>query len=542
MRKYIFISGGVISGIGKGITASSVGVLLKNAGYKITMIKADPYLNVDAGTMNPIEHGETFVLEDGFETDMDIGSYERFTNEQFTRENSMTLGAVLQKVIKDERELAYEGKWVSFDYHVPEQIVSWIKQVGKNKKADVVIIEIGGTVGEVGNEIFLEANRMMFVEDPRNVAHIHVSYLPVPYTLGEMKSKPVQMSVKTLHSCGINPDFLIARSNEPIDQPRMDKLSRYCTVKVENIIPAPDISNIYECPLNYEKYNLSKKIAKRLGLKIKAGIMSEWEKRYAGIAKIKKEINIGVVAKYYRSGQFNLKDSYVSVIEAINHAAWKHGVNVKLNWFVAEEFEKNASKIKELNLMDGIVVPQGWGSRGVEGKIMAVKFAREKKVPYLGLCFGMQMAVIEYARNVLGLVDANSEEVNSNTKNPVIHVMPEQKKYLESKNFGGTIRLGAWPCKLTKGTHLGKAYGADLVYERHRHRYEFNNEYRELLEKAGLIIAGTSPDGKLVEAIELSKKIHPFFVATQYHPELKTSFLKPNPVFDAFITQCIKKR
>ncbi len=553
MRKFIFISGGVISGIGKGITASSIGVLLKNAGYKITMIKADPYLNVDAGTMNPIEHGETFVLEDGFETDMDIGSYERFTNEKFGRENSMTLGAVLQKVIKDERELAYEGKWVSFDYHVPEQIVAWIKQVGENRKADIVIVEIGGTVGEIGNNIFLEANRMMAVENPRDVVHVHVSYLPVPKTLGEMKSKPVQMSVKVLHSCGINPDFIIARANEAIDEVRMEKLSRYCSVKAEHIIPAPDIDNIYQCPINYEKHDLTDKIRKSLGLRVKEGTgVKLWKKRYESIGKIKNSVDIAIVAKYYRSGAFNLKDSYVSVLEAINHAAWKIGVNVNLHWFVSEQFEKNPDEIKKLSKMDGIVVPQGWGSRGVEGKIMAVKYARENKIPYLGLCFGMQMAVIEYARNVLGLKDANSEEVNSKSKNQVVHMMEEQKKHIKMKNFGGTIRLGAWPCKLKKGTILEKAYRrnkdsseffsyndknfeAAIIYERHRHRYEFNNEYRDLLEREGLVISGTSPDGTLVEAIELSPDVHPFFLATQYHPELKTSFLCPNPVFEAFI-------
>jgi CTP synthase len=551
MSKYIFVSGGVISGIGKGISAASIAFILKSYGYKITMIKADPYLNVDAGTMNPLEHGETFVLEDGFETDMDIGSYERFVNESFSRPNSMTCGAILDKVIKDERSLAYEGKWVSLDYHVPDEIIAWIKKVSKESKADITIIEIGGTVGEIGNGLFLEANKIMKIQNPDDVVHIHVSYLPVPGTLGEMKSKPVQISTQTLNSHGLHPDFLIARSKSGLDDVRREKLSRYCFVPIENVISAEDVDCIYDVPVNFERDNLGRNILKKLGIRArKTDLMDIWKKKIKKMRNLKKEVNIGIVGKYFKSGKFDLKDSYVSVLEAINHASWELGVKPNIHWIVADDFEKDRKLQKELLKMDGVVVPQGWGSRGAEGKIRAIQTVRENKIPYLGLCYGMQMAVVEYSRNVLGFKDANSQEVDPNSKNHVIHLMEEQKKLLKEGKFGGTIRLGAWPCKIEDNSlliSLYKKYGNGLystiptVMERHRHRYEFNNEYREQLEGAGLILSGKSPDGSLVEAIELSKKDHPFFVATQYHPELKTRFLEPHPIFLGFINACIKK-
>lgn len=552
MSKYIFVSGGVISGIGKGISAASIAFILKSYGYKITMIKADPYLNVDAGTMNPLEHGETFVLEDGFETDMDIGSYERFVNESFSRPNSMTCGAILEKVIKDERSLAYEGKWVSLDYHVPDEIITWIKNVSKESKTDITIVEIGGTVGEVGNSLFLEANKIMKIENPKDVIHVHVSYLPVPGTLGEMKSKPVQISTKLINGYGLHPDFLIARSKTGLDDVRREKLARYCFVPVENVISAHDVDCIYDVPENFEKDRLGKNILKKLGLKPKkTNLMNIWKKKTKKMRNLKKEVNIGIVGKYYKSGKFDLKDSYVSVVEAINHASWEQGIKPNIHWIVADDFTNNRGLQKKLLGMDGLVVPQGWGSRGAEGKIKAIQIARENKIPYLGLCYGMQMAVIEYSRNVLGLRDANSEEVNPKSKNQVIHLMEEQKKLLKDGKFGGTIRLGAWPCKIEKGSLLESLYkkysntlfdGLPTVMERHRHRYEFNNEYREQLEKAGLRLSGKSPDGHLVEAIELSKDVHPFFIATQYHPELKTRFLEPHPIFMGFVNACLKKK
>jgi len=552
MHKYIFVSGGVISGIGKGITASSIAFILKSYGFKVTMIKADPYLNVDAGTMNPLEHGETFVLKDGFETDMDIGSYERFVNESFTRVNSMTCGAVLQKVIKDERSLAYDGKWVSLDYHVPDEIITWIKSVADNSHSEITIIEIGGTVGEVGNGLFLEANKIMKIQNPRDVIHIHVSYLPIPGTLGEMKSKPVQISVQLLNSHGICPDFLIARSRRGIDDVRRDKLSRYCFIKKENIISAPDASCIYDIPINFEKANIGKNIIKELNLKPrKTTLLKEWEAKTKKMKKISKSVDIGIVGKYYKSGKFSLKDSYVSVLEAINHAGWEIGVNPNIHWIVADDLEKDKEKQKEILKMDGIIVPQGWGSRGAEGKIKAIQIARENKIPYLGLCYGMQMAAIEFCRNVVGIKDANSEEIDPKSKNLVIHLMENQKEILKHQNYGGTIRLGAWPCKIKKGSLLESLYKKytnslyntlPVVMERHRHRYEFNTKYSSSIESKGMIISGESPDGKLVEAIELDKNLHPFFVGTQYHPELKSRFLAPHPIFLGFITAANKRK
>jgi CTP synthase len=551
MSKYIFVSGGVISGIGKGITSASIAFLLKSQGLKITMIKADPYLNVDAGTMNPLEHGETFVLEDGFETDMDIGTYERFVNESFSRPNSMTCGAVLDKVIKDERSLAYDGKWVSLDFHVPDEMIHWIEDVAKKSKADVTVIEIGGTVGEIGNGLFLEANKIMKSRYGNDVLHVHLSYLPLPPTLGEMKSKPVQISTQILNSHGILPDFLIARSEQGIDDVRAEKLSTYCLVPKENVVSAPDVDYIYEVPVNYSKFDLGKKIIKKLNLKTKkTDMLEKWSKKMDKITSIKKELNIGIVGKYYKSGKFDLKDSYVSVLEAIDHACWEQGYRANINWFIADKLDTDTLK-EQLLQLDGVIVPQGWGSRGAEGKIRAIEIIREEKIPYLGLCYGMQMAVIEFARNIIGLKDANSEEVNPKSKNLVIHLMEDQKTNIENGTYGGTIRLGGWPCKVLEGSFLEELYSKygnglyntlPIVHERHRHRYEFNNEYRDKFEKAGLILSGKSPDGQLVEAVELPKSVHPFFIATQYHPELKTRFLEPHPLFMGFVKACSKKR
>ncbi len=551
MSKYIFVSGGVISGIGKGVSAASIGFILKSYGKKITMIKADPYINVDAGTMNPLEHGETFVLDDGFETDMDIGTYERFTNQSFNRPNSMTCGAIFEKVINKERALGYEGKWVSIDHHIPSEIVNWFEEVSKKEDSDITIIEIGGTVGEIGNGLILEANKMMKLANPNDVIHVHVAYLPVPPMLGEMKTKPAQMSVEELNKHALHPDFIIARSEVSLDDVRIEKLSKYCFINSGHVIPAPDVNCIYDIPINFEKFGLGKKILKSLNLKSKENpLYSKWEKKVNRIKKLKKEVNIGVVGKYYKSGKFDLKDSYVSVLEAINHACWEFGISPNIHWIVAEDLEKDPKKVKELSRLDGVIVPQGWGSRGSEGKIKAIQYVRENNIPYLGLCYGMQMAVIEFARNVLGLVDATSEEINTKSKNKVIHLMDSQKTNLENKHYGGTIRLGAYPCKVEKSSFLHsvyKRYGNGLYHtlplidERHRHRYEFNNEYRELFEKSDMKIVGKSPDDLLVEAVEISKEKHPFFLATQYHPELKSRFLEPHPLFLGFVKACMQK-
>lgn len=552
MSKFIFVSGGVISGIGKGVSAASIGFILKSYGKRISMIKADPYLNIDAGTMNPLEHGETFVLDDGFETDMDMGTYERFTNQSFGRSNSMTLGAVLDRVIKKERSLEFNGKWVSLDHHIPENIVEWIMEVVEKEKPDVTIIEIGGTVGEVGNGLMLTANKFMKLANPNDVVHVHVTYLPIPPMLGEMKTKPAQLSVQQLNSYGIQPDFIIARSERSLDQERIDKISKYCFIPSSHVISAPDVDCIYDIPLNFCKANLGEEILDTLGIeRKKTPLYLNWKKKVRKIKNPKKKVDIGIIAKYYKSGDFDLKDSYVSVLEAVNHAAWENSVEPTIHWIVADDLEKNKKKQEEILKMDGIIVPQGWGSRGSEGKIKAVQIARENKIPYLGLCYGMQMATIEYARNVLGLKDANSQEVNPKSKNQVIHLMKEQQELIKNKEYGGTIRLGAWPCKLDKDSVVYEQYREygngiykelPVVMERHRHRYEFNNKYREVFEKSDFKLCGRSPDDMLIEAIELPKEVHPFFVGTQYHPELKSRFLEPHPLFMGFIEAGLKRK
>ena len=532
--KYIFVSGGVISGLGKGITAASIGLLLKSRGIKSTNLKIDMYLNVDAGTIRPQEHGEVFVTDDGIETDQDIGHYERFLGTSLHRENYMTTGMVYKAVIDRERAFGYDGEDVEAIPHVTDEIIGRIQKAAEVNNAEVVVVELGGTVGEYQNGLFFEANRIMKLKNPKDVVHVHVSYLPVIKSVGELKSKPTQQSVHVLNSMGIQQDFLIARSEQAIDQRRRERLALFCNMQDEDIIANPDMGNIYEVPLFLEEQKFSDKLIKKLGLRSRPTDLQQW-RRFAGrLEKGKKEVKIAMVGKYFATGNYVLKDSYICVIEAIKHACAFLRVNPVMEWI-------NSNDKFDLRGYDGVVVPQGWGKRGIEGKIAAVKYAREKKVPYLGLCFGMQMAVIEYARDVCGLKDANSTEIDPQTKYPVIHVMPEQKKYLENHQYGGTIRLGSWPCKTVKETRLRKIYGQEEISERHRHRYEVNNEFREMLEKKGMVISGMSPDGQLVEAIELPKEKHPFFVGTQYHPEYKSRPLDPHPVFVEFIKACSKK-
>lgn len=538
--KFIFVVGGVMSGVGKGITAASIGQILSNKGYNVSAIKIDPYINVDAGTMNPVEHGEVFVTEDGDETDQDVGNYERFLNKNIYKENYMTTGRVYQTVINKERNLEYEGKCVQVVPHIPREIRERIYKAVEKTKAEIMVIEIGGTVGEYENLLFLEAARVMKLKNPDDVLFVMVSYLPIPSKVGEMKTKPTQHAVRTLNTAGIQPNFIVARSEKDIDDIRRGKIAVHCNVSNEDVIAAPDIDSIYEVPINFEKNNLGEKVLKKLKLKSKANKESKenankWVKMISDIKNSKKEIKIGIVGKYFATGDFSLSDSYISVIEAIKHAGAFNKIKPRLEWIDTEEIEKKG--VKCLKHLDGIIVPQGWGSRGSEGKIATIKYCREKKIPYFGLCYGMQMAVIEFARNVCGLKDAVSEEINPNSKNLVIHIMPGQAELIREKGYGGTIRLGAWPCKLQKGTTLQQAYKkmkkADTVLERHRHRYEFNNDYRELFAKKGLVISGTSPDGEIVEAIEL--KNHPFFVGVQFHPEYISRPLDPHPLFVEFV-------
>ena len=549
--KIIFVSGGVISGLGKGVTTASLSLLLKSSGYRVSVLKCDMYLNVDAGTMNPLEHGEVFVTEDGVETDQDIGHYERFLNQNLSSHNYMTMGQVYYNVLMRERRLGYKGKCVQGHIHIPEEITNIILSVAKEDRAEILLVEVGGTVGEYQNVMFYETIRRLKQKYPKNIFLIHLVYLLKPDFLGEMKSKPAQTSIYELYKLGLQPDFVVARSHEPIDEKRTNTISFNTGVKKEYIIAAPDVDTIYKIPLILEKQQMVKKLLKIMDLNYKAGKeIKKWTAMLKKAKGAKKKVKIAIVGKYFKSGDFSLEDAYVCVIEAIKHASWSENVKPEITWFDSEELEnpKTEKKVKEkLKTFDGIIVPQGWGSRGVEGKIKTAQFARENKIPYLGLCFGMQMAVIEFARNVLGLEGANSEEVDKNTAYPIIHIMPNQKEYLKKKNYGGTIRLGAWPCKLKKGSLLERAYlekgfedikgkmNPKIVMERHRHRYEVNEEYKKELENAGMIISGTSPDGTLVEAIELSTKVHPFFVGTQFHPEYKSRPLSPHPLFRAFI-------
>jgi len=545
MPKYIFVIGGVLSGVGKGTATASIGHILKSYGYRVTAIKIDPYINVDAGTMNPTEHGEVFVTEDGDETDQDIGTYERFLDENIYSDNYMTTGRVYETVINRERRLEYGGKCVEVVPHIPEEVIRRIKKAGQKIKADFVLIEIGGTIGEYQNTLFLEAARMMHLENPKSVLFILVSYLPVPEKLGEMKTKPTQQAARLLNETGIQPDLILCRAHFPLDQPRKRKISIFCNISEEDVISAPDVESIYEIPLNFEKENLGKKILKKFNLKPKKKNLKDWKKLVKIIKTAKKEVKIGIVGKYFATGEFTLFDSYLSVIEAIKHAAWSFGRKPRIFWIESERYEKNPGLLKELKNFDGVIVPGGFGSRGTEGKIRTISYLRKNKIPFLGLCFGLQLAVIEYARNVAKLKKANSTEIDPKTPYPVIDLMPEQLKNIQKAHYGGSMRLGAYPCLIKEKTIAYRAYFDNkkikkpIVLERHRHRYEINNQFKGILEKRGLIFSGINPESNLAEIIEL--KNHPFFVATQFHPEFKSRPLHPHPLFKEFIKAAIKK-
>ncbi len=547
MTKYIFVAGGVMSGIGKGIATASIGRILKSKGFKVTAIKIDPYINVDAGTMNPVEHGEVFVTDDGTECDQDVGNYERFLDENIYDENYMTTGRVYQSVINRERNLEYNGRCVEVVPDIPNEVISRIKKAGKKAKADFVLTEIGGTVGEYQNLLFLEAARLMKLAHPKEVLFVLVSYFPVPKMIGEMKTKPTQYAVRTLNSAGIQPDIILARSVLPLDEPRKRKVSMFCNVEKEDIISAPDVKSVYEVPINFEKENIGNRILKKFGMKTKPSDLKNWESLVKLIRNSPKIVNIGIVGKYFETGSFTLMDSYISVIESVKHAAFSQNRKAKMSWLSAEEFEKNPRALKELNIYDGVIVPGGFGNRGIEGKIKAIEYARLNKIPFLGLCLGLQLSVIEFARNAAGIKDATSREFDKNAKNPVIDVMEEQKKLLQDKHYGGTMRLGAYDCQIQPGTISHKAYkdwvpdgkGPYMISERHRHRYEVNNKYRDALTDKGLVIAGINPKANLIEIIEI--KGHPFFVASQFHPEFKSRPLKPHPLFKEFIKAAIKK-
>lgn len=544
--KYIFVVGGVISSVGKGTATASMGALLKARGFRVTSVKIDPYLNVDAGTIRPTEHGEVFVTDDGMETDQDIGIYERFLHQDVPSANYMTTGSVYLTVIQKERNLEYDGEDVQVIPHIPEEIIRRIKKAADLSRADFVFIEIGGTVGDYENLVFLEAARMMHLGSPKDVLFVLVSYLPIPPMVGEMKTKPTQQAARALNEAGIHADVIIARAEEPLDDKRKEKLALFCNVPKEQIISAPDAKSVYEVPLNFEKDGITDVILRLAGLKAKKNDLDAWNQLVNTIRTVTKPVKIGVVGKYFQTGDFTLADSYISVIEAIKHAAWAHGMKPEISWLNAEVYEQDKKKLHELDQHDGIIVPGGFGPRGVEGKILAIQYAREHKIPYLGLCYGMQLATIEFARHVCGLKDAHTTEVDPKTPHPIIMPMQEQERLMEEKHYGGSMRLGAYQCALTPGTISFEAYhgrAADkktTVSERHRHRYEFNNSYRLRLEDKGLVVAGTNPERDLVEIIEL--KGHPFFVGTQFHPELKSRPFDPHPLYMAFIGAAIKRQ
>lgn len=532
--KYIFVVGGVISGVGKGITTSSIGLLLKSKGYNVTALKIDPYINVDAGTMNPTEHGEVFVLSDGDECDQDMGNYERFLNTELTRTSYMTTGRIYRTVIENERKMKYKGKTVQVIPHIPEEVIRRIESAGKIAKADIVMIEIGGTVGEYENLVFLEALRMMKAKDQNSVMTVMVSYLPLPSTVGEMKTKPTQHAIRSLQAAGVQPDILIARSSTAMDDKRKEKLSQFCNVSKDKIISAPDVSSIYDVPINFEKDHISSLIVSTLKLKRKkeTDLILKWKNFFK---KSKEDVNIAIVGKYFNTGDFILSDAYLSVIESLKYAGYKNKVNAKLSWLSSQDFESGKIPLSDLKKYQGVLIPGGFGSTGVEGKIKVIQYLRENKIPFLGICYGMQLAVIEYTRSVLKLRDANTTEIDASTANPVIDIQESQKANISSGIYGNTMRLGNYECKVSKSTLLHNAYKSDNIVERHRHRYEVNNSYLSALESAGLVISGVNTKSNLVEAIELPKSVHPFYVGVQYHPEFTSRPITSHPLFDSFV-------
>jgi len=533
--KYIFISGGVMSSVGKGISAASIAKLLQSKGYRVCPVKCENYLNVDAGTIRPTEHGEVFVCDDGVETDQDIGTYERFLDQPLSRDNFITMGQVYKTVIDRERSFGYEGEDVEAIPHLCDEIINRIKEAGRKSRADIVVIELGGTAGEYQNVFYYESSRIMKLRSKDSVLQIHIAYLPTPPTVGEMKSKPVQTSVRILNNMGIQPDFLVARAEKPLDRKRKERLAMFCNMDDDDIISNPDLDSVYDVAIKFDEQKFADKILKRIHLKPKQQDLVEWQGLAQRVKVVSQEVPIAVVGKYFATGDYVLSDVYVSVIESLKHAGWHHGVKPKLIWVDSDKIEVEGPD-KLLKGVAGLVVPGGFGSRGTEGIISAIRYARENKLPYFGLCYGMQLATVEVARNLAGLSGANSTEINPKTKYPVIHIMPDQEKKMLKRDYGATMRLGAWDCHLVKGSKAYEAYGRSDISERHRHRYEFNNSYRFKLEKIGLIISGTSPDGKLVEIVEL--KDHPWFIGVQFHPEFKSRPLRPHPLFRDFVGAC----
>lgn len=531
-----------MSGVGKGTASAAIGRLLKFHGLNVTAIKIDPYINVDAGTMNPTEHGEVFVLDDGLETDQDMGNYERFLDVDLTRANYMTTGSIYLSVISKERNLEYDGKCVEVVPHIPLEVIARLKNAAKISKADVVITEIGGTVGEYQNMLFLEAVRILKLQEPDSVFLTLVSYLPSQGEDQELKTKPTQYAVRSLNSVGLQPDMILARAKTSLDNKRKEKIAFNCNVPARNVISAPNVKNIYDLPHIFEEEKVDKIIMDTLRLKPKKKDGAEWAALTEKIGRARKEVKIGIVGKYFSTGSFMLADSYISVIEAVKHAAFALDAVPKIDWLNANDFEgKNLNKnLAKLDQYDGIIVPGGFGARGVEGKINVIRYARENKIPYFGLCYGLQLAAVEYARNVLGLKNAHTTEVDPKTPHPIIDILPEQIEKMAKKDYGGTMRLGSYPAIIRPGTIAHGAYGKTEITDRHRHRFEVNPLYIETLEKGGVVFSGRSPNNRLMELMELPKKIHPFFLGTQAHPEFKSRPLRPHPLFKAFVKASIE--
>ena len=555
-----------MSGVGKGVAVSAIGKILQAKGFSVNPVKVDPYLNVDAGTMNPTEHGEVFVLDSGMECDQDMGNYERFMEVNLGSEDYITSGMVYKQVIEKERALGYKGKCVEAIPHITDEIRRRIERAAEVSGSDVSLVEIGGTVGDYQNIMFIEAARGMKLKNPGDVLFIIVTYLPIPNKIGEMKTKPTQNAVRQLNSYGVQPDIIIARSEVALDAKRKEKIAIWCNVPAEAVVSAPDIESIYEVPLNFERDNIGALILEQLGLKsrMRKDGLAKWRNFVSRVKNPKGEVKLAIVGKYFDTGDFVLSDAYISIIEAIKHSAAKLGVKVNLTWLNAKKIETGEERVESLKNFVGVIVPGGFGESGIEGKLSVIKFCRENKIPYLGLCYGMQLMCVEFARNVLKLKDANTTEINPETNAPVIDIMPDQKKKLAEGNYGGSMRLGAYPAQLIPGTIAYRAYSDSksyklparlasqgeaggqansykLISERHRHRYEVNSEFVGKLEQGGLVFSGVSPDGKLMEIAELPTKVHPFFLGSQFHPEFKSRPLAPHPLFSAFLEAAMTK-
>ena len=536
MAKYIFVTGGVVSSLGKGITAASLGRLLKSRGYKVTIQKFDPYINVDPGTMSPYQHGEVFVTDDGAETDLDLGHYERFIDINLSKSSNVTAGKIYLSVINKERRGDYLGRTVQVIPHITNEIKERVYRVGRDDNADFVITEIGGTVGDIESLPFLEAIRQVKKEVGKNdVLYIHVTLVPYIAAAGELKTKPTQHSVKELRSIGIAPDILVCRSEKPISKEMCEKMAMFCDVDPEAVIQNLTAESIYEVPMMMEEQGLDTVVLKKLDMEDKPKDMEHWHEMVARILKhYDRKVKIAVVGKYVE-----LHDAYISIAEALKHAAVANEAELEIKWVNSETMEEENNVAEMLGDVDGILVPGGFGNRGIEGKIMAVQYARENKIPFFGICLGMQCAVIEYARHCCGLEGANSSEFDETNEFPVIDLMPDQ---VDVEEKGGTMRLGLYPCKVYPGTLTEKAYGAELIYERHRHRYEFNNAFREKIVESGLRIGGTLPNGRLVEIVELPEDVHPWFLGAQFHPEFKSRPTNPHPLFRDFIAAALREQ